>query len=50
MEKKLIYELKSLYRDDLRIHGYHFGGENETIAIVGALRGNEIQQLYIALS
>ncbi len=47
MEKKTIYELQSLYRDNLRITGFHFGGKQETIAIVGALRGNEIQQLYI---
>lgn len=47
MEKEIIYELKSLYRDDLRITGYHFGGHEKTIAIAGAFRGNEIQQLYI---
>lgn len=47
MEKEIIYELKSLYRDHLRITGYHFGGNQKTVAIAGAFRGNEIQQLYI---
>ncbi|MDO4170663.1 MAG: M14 family metallopeptidase [Lachnospiraceae bacterium] len=47
MKKEIIYELESLYRDNLRITGYHFGGKQQTIAIAGAFRGNEIQQLYI---
>ncbi len=47
MEKKIIYELKSLYRDSLRITGYQFGKGKPTVCIVGALRGNEVQQLYL---
>lgn len=47
MKKKMIYELKSLYRDDLRITGYQFGEGVPTVCIVGSMRGNEIQQLYL---
>ena len=46
MKKKIIYELKGLYRDDLRITGYEFGKGEKSICIVGTMRGNEIQQLY----
>ena len=47
MRKKLLYELKSLYRDSLKIYGYQFGGSAKTVCIVGAIRGNEVQQLYM---
>lgn len=48
MRKEIIYSLESLYRDDLRITGYKFGrGPKKAACIVGAIRGNEIQQMYI---
>lgn len=47
MEKKIIYELKSLYRDNLRVTGYQFGQGKPTVCIVGSMRGNEVQQLYL---
>ena len=47
MKKEVIYELKSLYRDPLRITGYSFGEGEESVCIVGAMRGNEIQQIYL---
>lgn len=47
MKKKIIYELKSLYRDDLRVTGYLFGQGQPTVCIVGSMRGNEVQQLYL---
>lgn len=47
MKKETIYELKSLYRDDFRIQSFDFGQGYPSICIVGALRGNEIQQVYI---
>ena len=46
MKKEIIYELPSLYRDNMRITGYRFGKGKDTLCIVGAIRGNEIQQLY----
>ncbi len=47
MEKIEIYKLKGLHRDDMRINGYKFGEGESSICIVGAARGNEIQQMYI---
>lgn len=47
MKKECIYTLKNLYRDDLNIYGYRFGKGEKAACIVGSIRGNEIQQLYI---
>lgn len=47
MMKETVYELKSIYRNDLRIEGYRFGKGNKSACILGAMRGNEIQQLYV---
>lgn len=47
MIKDTIFSLKSPYRDELRVTGYRFGKGEKTVCIVGAIRGNEIQQLYI---
>ena len=41
------FETPSLYRELLEITGYRFGHGEKSAAIVGAMRGNEIQQLYI---
>ena len=46
MIKENIYEIKSIYRDDLRVTGYKFGSGDKAACIIGAMRGNEIQQLY----
>lgn len=46
-EKIELYRLKGLYREDFVVEGYRFGGEENSACIVGALRGNEMQQLYI---
>ncbi|MFA9381239.1 MAG: M14 family metallopeptidase [Acetanaerobacterium sp.] len=47
MKNEIIYSLQSPYRNEFRIHGYRFGSGDKTACIVGAIRGNEIQQLYI---
>lgn len=47
MEKKIIFETSSLYRDQFRVTGYTFGEGKKSVAIVGNTRGNEVQQLYI---
>ncbi|MDO5146724.1 MAG: M14 family metallopeptidase [Eubacteriales bacterium] len=47
MRKQTIYQLNSLYRDNMKVTGYYYGKGEPAICIVGALRGNEIQQLYI---
>lgn len=48
MRREILFELSSPYRDDFRIRGYHFGRGRKAVCIVGATRGNEIQQVYIA--
>lgn len=52
MKKDIIFKMDSLYRDAMRITGFRFGDyENadaeKTCAIVGATRGNEVQQIYV---
>lgn len=46
MNKKIIYEIKGMYRDDFRITGYELGSGEETVCIIGNSRGNEVQQIY----
>lgn len=47
MEKKIVYEIDSLYRDKFRVKGFEFGEGEKSICIVGNIRGNEVQQIYI---
>lgn len=47
MKKSEIYSFKGLYRDDFKVTGYEFGEGNKTVCIVGSLRGNEYQQVYV---
>ena len=46
MNKKIIYEIKGMYRDDFRVTGYEFGSGDKSVCIVGNSRGNEVQQIY----
>ena len=46
MNKKIIYQIKGMYRDDFRITGYEFGEGEKSVCIVGNSRGNEIEQIY----
>ena len=46
MKKKIVYEITSLYRDNFRVTGYEFGDGENTVCVVGSMRGNEVQQLY----
>ncbi len=47
MKETVIYELKTLYRDDMRARAFEFGSGEETVCIMGSLRGNEVQQIYV---
>lgn len=47
MKKEILYSLRSPYRDQLDIIGYKFGKGKRSIAVVGAMRGNEVQQMYV---
>ncbi len=46
MNKRIIYEMKGMYRDSFRITGYEFGEGEKSVCIVGSSRGNEVQQIY----
>ena len=47
MKKEILFSMESPYRDTFRIRGYRFGEGEKSLAIVGSMRGDEIQQLYI---
>lgn len=47
MIKDNIYRFTSAYRGDFEVNAYRFNKGEKSVCIVGALRGNEIQQLYI---
>lgn len=47
MRKETIMDMSTGFREDNRIKGYYFGKGQKAACIVGAMRGNEYQQLYI---
>ncbi|MBQ2581676.1 MAG: succinylglutamate desuccinylase/aspartoacylase family protein, partial [Ruminococcus sp.] len=47
MKKKVLFSLRSPYREQLDIIGFCFGSGRKTAAIVGAMRGNEVQQMFV---
>ena len=47
MKKEVIFSLSGLYRDDFRVTGYRFGRGKPSCCIIGAIRGDEVQQLYV---
>lgn len=47
MKEELVYSFKGLYRDDFRVRGYMFGEGEKSVCILGSLRGNEYQQMYV---
>jgi predicted deacylase len=47
MVKEIIYSIKSPYRQSMDVVGYTFGSGEPSCCVVGALRGNEIQQMAI---
>ena len=46
MNRKVIYKIKGMYRDDFCITGFEFGQGEKAVCIVGSSRGNEVQQIY----
>ena len=44
MKKEILYSMKSPFRDDFKIIGYTFGEGKKSLAIVGAMRGDEVAQ------
>ena len=47
MIKETIYSFTSGYRGEFEINAYRFNKGEKSVSIVGALRGSEIQQLYV---
>jgi predicted deacylase len=47
MKKELLFELASPYRGSFKIYGFRFGNGAHSAAVVGAIRGDELQQLFI---
>ena len=47
MKKDVIFTVPSYFRDDMNIMGYRFGKGEKSCAVLGALRGDEVQQLYV---
>lgn len=48
MKIQTIFSMKSPYRDDFRIRAYTFGHGEKSLCIVGSMRGDEIQQQFVA--
>ena len=48
MKVQTIFSMSSPYRDDFRIKAYTFGEGEKTLCVVGSMRGDEIQQQYVA--
>lgn len=47
MNKEVIFTMNTAFRGEYTIHGYSYGKGEKAACIVGAMRGNEYQQLYI---
>ena len=47
MYKEEICVVKSPCREDMVVHGYRFGKGEQSACILGSVRGNEMQQMYI---
>ncbi len=47
MEKINVFQIPALYRDDFRVTGFRFGSGEKSLALVGSLRGDEHQQIYM---
>ena len=42
-----LFKINAIYRDDFRIKGYEFGSGEKSVCILGSMRGNEYQQIYV---
>lgn len=47
MRQQIIFQMRSPLRDDFKIQGFSFGSGEKSLAIIGALRGDEIEQQFI---
>lgn len=47
MKQETLFSLDTPYRQSLTVEGFRFGEGKHSCAVVGSLRGNEIQQMYV---
>lgn len=47
MKKDILFTVPSYFREDMHIMGYRFGKGEKSCVVLGALRGDEVQQLYV---
>ncbi len=47
MKREILFSMDSPFRDTFRIQGFRFGSGEKSLAIMGAMRGDEVQQQYI---
>ena len=47
MHELELFRIDAIYRDDFRIKGYSFGDGEEAVCVMGSMRGNEYQQMYV---
>mgnify|MGYP007115182558 CR=1 FL=1 len=47
MNKEIIFNMNTAFRGEYTITGYRFGHGEKAACIIGAMRGNEFQQLYM---
>lgn len=48
MREESLFTIKTPYREEVDVKGFFFGSGQKTACFVGSMRGNEIQQMYIA--
>lgn len=48
MRQETLFSIELPYRDRFDVAGYVFGEGEKCVCIVGAMRGNEVQQLFLA--
>ncbi len=47
MKKDVLFTVPSYFREDMKIMGFRFGKGEKSCVVLGALRGDEVQQLYV---
>ncbi len=47
MKESIILRISHIYRDDFRVRAFTFGEGEKALCIVGSVRGNEYQQIYM---
>ena len=49
MRRVKLFTIDALpYRQPIPVYGYRFGSRKKTLAVMGAIRGDEVQQMYVA--